>query len=109
MAGRGPDEHELHPAQRHAHRLAYSNPCVGGRRNSLREIDANRRSECTARVSTPVWKQYLGLKAIHPDALLFFRLGDFYELFDEDAQVASRELQLTLTARDFARGERTPM
>jgi DNA mismatch repair protein MutS len=60
-------------------------------------------------VSTPVRQQYLGLKAIYPDALLFFRLGDFYEMFDGDAQIAARELQLTLTAREFAKGERTPM
>ncbi|HWE64675.1 MAG TPA: DNA mismatch repair protein MutS, partial [Chloroflexota bacterium] len=60
-------------------------------------------------MSTPVRQQYLRLKAIHPDALLFFRLGDFYELFDADAETAARELQLTLTAREFARGQRTPM
>jgi DNA mismatch repair protein MutS len=45
-------------------------------------------------------RQYAAAKREHPDALLFFRLGDFYELFFEDAHVASRELQITLTARD---------
>jgi DNA mismatch repair protein MutS len=49
-------------------------------------------------------RQYSAAKQQHPDALLFFRLGDFYELFFEDAQVASRELQLTLTSRDKERG-----
>ena len=49
---------------------------------------------------TPVMRQYRAAKDAHPDALLFFRLGDFYELFYEDAIVASRELQLTLTSRD---------
>jgi DNA mismatch repair protein MutS len=49
---------------------------------------------------TPVMRQYRAAKEAHPDALLFFRLGDFYELFYEDAIVASRELQLTLTSRD---------
>jgi DNA mismatch repair protein MutS len=44
-----------------------------------------------------------------PDAILFFRLGDFYELFDEDAEIASRELEIALTRRDFGRGERSPM
>ena len=45
-------------------------------------------------------RQFAAAKAAHPDALLFFRMGDFYELFYDDAIVASRELQLTLTARD---------
>ena len=49
---------------------------------------------------TPVMRQYRTAKEAHPDALLFFRLGDFYELFYEDAVIASRELQLTLTSRD---------
>ena len=48
-------------------------------------------------------RQYLAAKRQHPDALLFFRLGDFYELFFDDAKTASRELQLTLTARDKER------
>jgi len=60
-------------------------------------------------VSSAVRQQYLRLKAVHPDALLFFRLGDFYELFDHDAEIASRELQLTLTGREFGKGERSPM
>ena len=49
---------------------------------------------------TPAMRQYRAAKEAHPDALLFFRMGDFYELFFEDAVTASRELQLTLTARD---------
>ena len=49
---------------------------------------------------SPMMRQFAAAKAAHPDALLFFRMGDFYELFYEDAVVASRELQLTLTARD---------
>lgn len=52
---------------------------------------------------TPLMRQYAAAKQQHPDALLFFRLGDFYELFFEDAQLASRELQITLTARDKER------
>ena len=53
---------------------------------------------------TPLMRQYSAAKQQHPGALLFFRLGDFYELFFEDAQIASRELQLTLTSRDKERG-----
>jgi len=49
---------------------------------------------------TPVMRQYTAAKQAHPGALLFFRLGDFYELFFEDAVLVSRELQLTLTSRD---------
>ncbi len=52
---------------------------------------------------TPLMRQYSAAKSQHPDALLFFRLGDFYELFFDDAKTASRELQITLTARDKER------
>ena len=60
---------------------------------------------------TPMKKQYNEIKAQHPDCLLFFRLGDFYEMFDEDAKTASAELNLTLTTRDRNKPEdqRTPM
>src|SRR5579864_1526199 len=46
---------------------------------------------------SPLMRQYWDIKAQHPDVLLFFRLGDFYELFDNDAQVGARELDITLT------------
>ena len=49
---------------------------------------------------TPMMKQYLEIKANNPDSILFFRLGDFYEMFADDAKVASKELDLTLTSRD---------
>ena len=49
---------------------------------------------------TPMMKQYLEIKANNPDSILFFRLGDFYEMFSDDARVASKELDLTLTSRD---------
>lgn len=55
-------------------------------------------SETPAKL-TPMFEQYLGIKADHPDALLFYRMGDFYELFLEDAKVAARELQIALTSR----------
>jgi len=58
---------------------------------------------------TPVRKQYLQIKARHPDAIVFFRLGDFYETFDEDAETAARELDLVLTSRPMAKGQRVPM
>ena len=61
---------------------------------------------------TPMKRQYNEIKAKHQDCLLFFRLGDFYEMFDEDAKIASRELDLALTTRDRSvenPDERTPM
>ncbi|MDP8567210.1 DNA mismatch repair protein MutS [Methylophilus aquaticus] len=54
---------------------------------------------------TPMMRQYLGLKAQHPDMLLFYRMGDFYELFFEDAEKASRLLGITLTRRGASNGE----
>ncbi len=58
---------------------------------------------------TPMMKQYLKIKAQHPDKILMYRLGDFYEMFFEDAVTASRELELTLTGRDCGLDERAPM
>ncbi len=58
---------------------------------------------------TPMMKQYLEVKETCADKLLFFRLGDFYELFFEDALTASRELDLTLTGRAGGNKERVPM
>ena len=61
---------------------------------------------------TPMKRQYYEIKQRNPDCLLFFRLGDFYEMFDDDARLAARELDLTLTTRDRNvedPAERTPM
>ena len=60
---------------------------------------------------TPMKRQYYEIKQQHTDCLLFFRLGDFYEMFDEDAKTASRELELALTTRDRGKAEedQTPM
>ena len=58
---------------------------------------------------TPMMRQYLDLKEQYKDCLLFFRLGDFYEMFFEDALTASRELEITLTGRDCGLEERAPM
>jgi DNA mismatch repair protein MutS len=59
--------------------------------------------------ATPIRKQYLEIKAQYPDAILFFRLGDFYETFDKDAEIAARELDIVLTSRKVAKGNRVPM
>ena len=58
---------------------------------------------------TPMFRQYLELKEKYPDAILFFRLGDFYEMFFEDAKIASRILDITLTSRDKGAKEKVPM
>ncbi len=58
---------------------------------------------------TPMMQQYLDIKARHQDCILFFRLGDFYEMFYEDAVLASKELELTLTGKDCGLSERAPM
>ena len=59
--------------------------------------------------STPLMRQYSAIKKEHPNALLFFRLGDFYELFFDDAILAARELQITLTSRNKEKGMSIPM
>ena len=59
--------------------------------------------------STPIRQQYLRIKRKYPQAIVFFRLGDFYETFDDDARTASRELEIVLTSRGMGKGHRVPM
>ncbi len=58
---------------------------------------------------SPMMEQYFQIKNDYPDTLLFFRLGDFYEMFFDDAKIASKELELVLTGRDCGQEERAPM
>ena len=58
---------------------------------------------------TPMMRQYQEIKKQYPDTILFFRLGDFYEMFHSDAELASRELEITLTGRDAGLEKRVPM
>jgi len=58
---------------------------------------------------TPMFRQYQAIKARYPDVLVLFRLGDFYEMFGEDAKIGSQVLQLVLTSREIGRGNRVPM
>ncbi|MEA3407148.1 MAG: DNA mismatch repair protein MutS [Chloroflexota bacterium] len=58
---------------------------------------------------TPIRRQYIDIKRQYKDAILFFRLGDFYETFDEDAQTVANELDVVLTSRNVAKGQRIPM
>ena len=67
------------------------------------------RSEVNREELSPMMKQYMEIKDQHPDELLFYRLGDFYELFFEDGITASRELELTLTGKNAGLKERVPM
>ena len=58
---------------------------------------------------TPAIRQYLQIKSQYPDAILFFRMGDFYEMFFEDAEVASKELEIALTSRDKGHKDSIPL
>ncbi|MBM3118964.1 MAG: DNA mismatch repair protein MutS [Chloroflexi bacterium] len=58
---------------------------------------------------TPLRRQYLKIKQRYPGAIVFFRLGDFYETFDDDAKITARELEITLTSREMGKGQRVPM
>ena len=60
-------------------------------------------------MTTPVRRQYLNVKREHEDEILLFRMGDFYETFDDDARVLSRELEIALTSREFGKGQRVPL
>jgi len=59
--------------------------------------------------STPIRQQYLRIKRKYPQAIVLFRLGDFYETFDEDARITSRELEIVLTSREMGKGSKVPM
>src|SRR5689334_10996591 len=58
---------------------------------------------------TPIWRQYLDVKRQYVDTIVFFRLGDFYETFNADANLVADELDLVLTGRNIAKGQRVPM
>ena len=60
-------------------------------------------------MTTPLFQQYHRIKREHPDAILLFRLGDFYETFEEDARVAAEALEIVLTSREMGKGRRLPM
>ncbi len=79
------------------------------RPSSARSANSYQNGDSDQSEHSPVRQQYLSVKRQHPDALLFFRMGDFYEMFDDDAELAARELEITLTRRDWGRGERTAM
>lgn len=58
---------------------------------------------------SPMMQHYLSIKEQYKDCLIFYRLGDFYEMFFDDALIASRELEITLTGRECGQEERAPM
>src|SRR4026209_2726722 len=58
---------------------------------------------------SPARQQYLDIKRAYPDTIVFFRLGDFYETFDEDAEITARELDIVLTSRPIGKGVRAPL
>ena len=60
-------------------------------------------------MTTPARRQYLRIKGEHEDEILLFRMGDFYETFDDDARIISKELEIALTSREMGRGQRVPL
>ena len=60
-------------------------------------------------MTTPARKQYLRIKADHKEEILLFRMGDFYETFDDDAKLLSKELDIALTSREMGKGQRIPL
>ena len=68
-----------------------------------------KRSEVDRKKISPMMLQYLEIKEKYEDTIIFFRLGDFYEMFFEDAILCSRELELTLTGKSCGLEERVPM
>jgi DNA mismatch repair protein MutS len=75
----------------------------------MKKSDKSRDTSGASIPSTPLMKQYSAIKAEHEDAILFFRLGDFYEMFGDDAVIASNILQITLTSRDKSSDNPLPM
>ena len=68
-----------------------------------------KRSEVDRSKLSPMMKQYIEIKKQNPNIIIFFRLGDFYEMFFEDAKIAARELEITLTGKECGQPERAPM
>jgi len=77
--------------------------------NRLKMTQKANQTEAPATAHTPMMQQFLRIKAEHPDQLVFYRMGDFYELFFDDAERASKLLDLTLTARGKSNGKPIPM
>ena len=84
-----------------------------GGENTTRQTHQSRARATTSRRSSsglvPSRQQYFDLKRQHPDAILLFRLGDFYETFDDDAKIVARDARITLTTKNFGRSGRAPM
>ena len=60
-------------------------------------------------MATPARQQYLDIKSNHPNDILLFRMGDFYETFDDDAKVMAKDLEIALTSREMGKGEKVPL
>ncbi len=73
------------------------------------KVRTNANGENPISTATPARRQYLTLKEQYPDAILFFQVGDFYETFDDDARIVSRDAEVHLTSKDFGRSGRVPL
>src|ERR1700756_4062904 len=87
--------------QNQTHRIAEKEPMT----TVPTEINAAAVKNSPAEKVTPMMQQYLRIKSEHPTMLVFYRMGDFYELFHEDAEKAARLLNITLTARGSSNGQ----
>ena len=73
------------------------------------ERAANAANAAKSALDTPMMRQYLAIKSAHPDAIVFYRMGDFYEMFLRDAEVAAPLLDIALTTRDKNKPDAVPM
>ena len=88
--------------------LIYQITGIDLKNNKLTE-DNSSKTKSLKNIHTPMMQQFLRIKAEYPETLLFYRMGDFYELFFDDAKKASRLLDITLTKRGQSAGEPIPM
>ena len=77
--------------------------------NEVKKTEENLGAYMKSKEMTPMMKEYVKTKEQYKDCILFYRLGDFYEMFFEDAKLVSKELELTLTGKDCGLDERAPM
>ena len=97
------------PAHLHADDVCARSGHRRRRRHPFSDVNSLPNSEAALSAHTPMMQQYLRVKADHPDKLVFYRMGDFYELFYDDAKKAARLLDITLTSRGQSAGAPIPM
>ncbi len=102
------DEYDQDEAASDTHEEASESP-VEGEKPEVEEVPAVEVKEPEKPVISPLWTRYQGYQQEHPEAVIAMRIGDFYEIFGESAETASKPLELTVVSRDFGLSERVPM